>query len=270
MKVARTKSKSFQIAQKMRNSKEKEIKCKAGRNIHIVGESENGIRTEPSWSSAVARRWLSSELARSRRSRWCPMGTSLRLSVAAGGFLSRRFSCPSATWSRCRLFSGKIKKKKLIWPSAISMNRLTVIFMLILMVSPSLKPRSRMGFGSAFSFSSASAFFTYLKWSCSATLKSNESDRSCKWTWKWDTSDFLKTIETHPKSDSDERGTAVVVLYAQHEVPRAVGNGLDGHSGISFDGAVRKQRARNFIFKFDVQRSARRHHSHPPIPCRLV
>lgn len=111
MKVARTKSKSFQIAQKMRNSKEKEIKCKAGRNIHIVGESENGIRTEPSWSSAVARRWLSSELARSRRSRWCPMGTSPRLSVAAGGFLSRRFSCPSATWSRCRLFSGKIKKK---------------------------------------------------------------------------------------------------------------------------------------------------------------
>lgn len=55
---------------------------------------------------------------------------------------------------------------------------LTVIFMLILMVSPSLNPKSSSCFGAAFSWSIFSWFFTHLKWSWSATFKSNESDRS--------------------------------------------------------------------------------------------
>lgn len=57
---------------------------------------------------------------------------------------------------------------------------LTVIFMLILMVSPSLNPKSSSCFGAAFSWSIFSWFFTHLKWSWSATFKSNESDRSPK------------------------------------------------------------------------------------------
>lgn len=57
---------------------------------------------------------------------------------------------------------------------------LTVIFMLILMVSPSLNPKSSSGRGETFSWSIFSWFLTHLKWSCSATFKSNESDRSPK------------------------------------------------------------------------------------------
>lgn len=59
-------------------------------------------------------------------------------------------------------------------------NELTVIFMLILMVSPSLNPKSSSGCGHAFSSSIFSWFFTHLKWSCRETFKSNESDRSPK------------------------------------------------------------------------------------------
>lgn len=46
------------------------------------------------------------------------------------------------------------------------------------MVSPSLNPRSSWGVGLASSFAIASSVFTCLKWSCNATLKSNESDLS--------------------------------------------------------------------------------------------
>lgn len=55
---------------------------------------------------------------------------------------------------------------------------LTVIFILILMVSPSLKPRFISCLGAWLSCSIFSWFFTHLKWSCSATFRSNESDRS--------------------------------------------------------------------------------------------
>lgn len=50
--------------------------------------------------------------------------------------------------------------------------------MLILIVSPSLKPRSSEGpLGSSLICFS---FFNHLKWSCNATLRSNESDLSPK------------------------------------------------------------------------------------------
>lgn len=150
-------------------------------------------------------------------------------------------------------------------------HKRTVIFMLILMVSPSLNPRSRIGFGSAFSFSSASAFFTYLKWSCSATLKSKESDRSYERNEN-KTINYRNTwvITSHPESDSDECRSPVIVLNAQHKVSRAVWHGLDGDPGVSLHGAVCEKLTRNFIFQFDVERRSRRHHSHSPIPRRFV
>lgn len=56
----------------------------------------------------------------------------------------------------------------------------TVIFMLILIVSPSLKLRSSCCLGSSFSFSIAWSVCSLLKWSCRATFKSKLSDLSVK------------------------------------------------------------------------------------------
>lgn len=56
--------------------------------------------------------------------------------------------------------------------------QLTVIFILIFMVSPSLKRRSNSCFGTSFSFSISSDFLSHLKWSCRATFMSKLSERS--------------------------------------------------------------------------------------------
>lgn len=61
-----------------------------------------------------------------------------------------------------------------------TLTTLTVIFMLILIVCPSLKPRSRLGRPSSFSFSASSSFLTHLKWSWRATFRSKLSDLSPK------------------------------------------------------------------------------------------
>lgn len=145
--------------------------------------------------------------------------------------------------------------------------------MLILIVSPSLKPRSSWGLGpSAFSFSMASAFFTYLKWSWSATLKSNESDRS----WKVKlvhlaSKNFnFKAENIYTETDPNECRSSVIVLNAENEVSRAVRYGFDGHSRISFNRAVCEELTRHFVFEFNAERGPGWHHSHSSIPSWFI
>lgn len=134
------------------------------------GSAFGGIRTGPSWSFAVVAvprpNWSMLALAQNHRSRSYPTDSCQHFSAVVVRFLIPLSSFPFSMSIHCRLFSKmryvkpRVKDKSFTdW----SIVQLTVIFILILMVSPSLNPRSSWGLGSAFSFSSASAFFTYLK-----------------------------------------------------------------------------------------------------------
>ena len=68
--------------------------------------------------------------------------------------------------------NNQLKPQRNFWVSWI------LIFMLIFMVSPSLKLRSNDGLGASFSFSISVSFWTHLKWSWRATFKSKLSERS--------------------------------------------------------------------------------------------
>jgi hypothetical protein len=94
-------------------------------------------------SSIAGQSWLTTlVLAQSHRSRSSLMDSfSRRFLAVVEEFPCRRFSCPFSTTLRCRLFS-KIEKNSFVNLFFVEFRQLTVIFMLILMVSPSLNPRS--------------------------------------------------------------------------------------------------------------------------------